>query len=220
MQRLRIISLLALTLALSAACTGPDRHRSAGSGLTDRVITPALWAGGPSDATGPMPAIDVRPATGGAVRGPIAMRHPVDGEKVRAYELRDGALSQLLTVTQGGAALGRVVEQRDGRPELRFSEDVVFPLGHWRQGEVRRFEAVEHTLFGPAAREITVEIIDLSHVHEGVPGSLSYRLSVRDAAGRLLSCEFSVYSPGRGRVLFDQSSLWDGGSCPDCPCDR
>ncbi|MFQ5565579.1 MAG: hypothetical protein ACE5EU_04375, partial [Paracoccaceae bacterium] len=124
-----------------------------------------------------------------------------------------------LTVTQGRAGLGRVLDQRPGLPEQRFTGDVVFPLGVWAEGEVREFEATEFTLFGPAQRLITLEILQLDHVHEEVAHSLSYRLSIRDAAGRVLECEVSVYSPGRGLVAFEASSYWRGsGGCAACPC--
>ena len=93
--------------------------------------------------------------------------------------------------------------------------DVVFPLGVWAEGEVRQFEATEFTLFGPARRLITLEILDLDHVYEGVAHSLSYRLTIRDEPGRVLNCEISVYSPGRGLVAFEASNYWQGASDGD-----
>lgn len=163
-----------------------------------------------------MPATDGRPA----IRGPFETRHPVDGRPIQAYEriaIHEGSRKrQLLTVTQQGAALGRVLDDRSGLPERRFASDVVFPLGIWRQGEAREFEAVEFTLLGPALRLITLDVQDIDHVHDGVAHSLRYRLTIRDEARRVLGCEVSVYSPGLGLAAFEASSYWQG--CANCPC--
>jgi hypothetical protein len=139
---------------------------------------------------------------------------------IQAYEriaIHEGSRKrQLLTVTQQGAALGRVLDDRSGLPERRFASDVVFPLGIWRQGEAREFEAVEFTLLGPALRLITLDVQDIDHVHDGVAHSLRYRLTIRDEARRVLGCEVSVYSPGLGLAAFEASSYWQG--CANCPC--
>jgi hypothetical protein len=187
-----------------------------GTQLIGRFVTPELWAG---QAT----ATNTRsPATGGGpvVLGPIEMRHPIDGHLILAYErvvhLESGRKRQLLTVTQDGAGLGRVLDSRAGQPERRFAGDVIFPLGVWRQGEMREFKATEHTLLGPALRQITLEIMDVDHIHNGVANSLRYRLTIRDEARRVLDCEVSVYSPGLGLVAFEASSYWQG--CNTCPC--
>ena len=208
-----------LALALASCGGSPEVVSVAG-----RMVTPELWAGVASSGDGAVPGIDVRSGDGQVtIRGPLKTRHPVDGRPIRSYEriarLAQGRKRQLLTVTQGRAGLGRVLDQRPGLPERRFTGDVVFPLGVWTEGEVREFEAIEFTLFGPARRLITLEILQLDHVHEEVAHSLSYRLSIRDEAGRVLDCEVSVYSPGRGLVAFESSSYWRGSSgCTTCPC--
>ena len=157
------------------------------------------------------------------IRGPFIMPHPIDGRPIQAYErvalLEEGRKRQLLTVTQDGAGLGRVLEERTGMPMRRFTGDVVFPQGVWRQGEAREFKATELTLLGPALRWITLEVLDIDNVHDGVAHSLRYRLTIRDEALRVLDCEVSVYSPGRGLVAFEASSYWRGSSgCTSCPC--
>jgi len=211
----------ALLLAL-AACGG-DGGRSdppPATAAAIRVITVDLWAGARTSTPGTLPAVDRRSADGTAIHGPLALASPADGRPIQAYErlaqTGQGARRQLLAVDQGGAGLGRLLDEVPGQPAKRYSGDVVFPLGLWRQGEARRFEATELTLFGPAARRITLEIVDIDHIHQGVPNSLSYRLAIEDAAGRLLSCEHSVYSPGRGLVAFRARGHFDG--CDACPC--
>jgi len=217
---------LLLVLALPS-CGGPgarDAPAPEAAVVAGRLVTPELWAGAATAGDGALPKVEARSGDGQVtIRGPVETRHPVDGRPIRSYErialLAEGRKRQLLTVKQGGTGLGRVLDQRPGLPERRFTGDVVFPLGVWAQGEVREFEAIEFTLFGPARRLITLEILDLDHVYEGVAHSLSYRLSIRDEAGRVLDCEVSVYSPGRGLVAFEASSYWRAGrGCTACPC--
>jgi hypothetical protein len=220
-DRLRRLVRAALLLVL-AACGGDGGRNDppAAAAMVVRVITIDLWAGAGTGAPGVLPAVDRHGEDGTAIRGPLALADPVDGTPIQAYErvsrTGQGERRQLLAVDQGGAGLGRVLDDVPGQPEKRYTGDVVFPLGLWRQGEARRFEATELTLFGPAARRITVEIVDIDHVHQGVPNSLSYRLTIEDAAGRVLSCEHSVYSPGRGLVAFRARGHFDG--CDACPC--
>ncbi len=221
--RRRVPWLCALLLVLAvASCGGPPEPEAVA--VAGRLVTPELWAGAAGSGDGALPEVDVRSGDGQVtIRGPAEIRHPVDGHRIGSYErialLDEGRKRQLLTVTQNRAGLGRVLDQRPGLPERRFTGDVVFPLGVWAEGEVRAFEATEFTLFGPAQRLITLEILQLDHVHEGVAHSLSYRLSIRDAAGRVLDCEVSVYSPGRGLVAFEASIYWrGGGGCTACPC--
>ena len=208
--------LFVLTLALVLpSCGGPGEPEAPAS-VAARFITPELWSGTAIAGQGGVPATDGRPA----IRGPFETRHPVDGRPIQAYEriaIHEGSRKrQLLTVTQQGAALGRVLDDRSGLPERRFASDVVFPLGIWRQGEAREFEAVEFTLLGPALRLITLDVQDIDHVHDGVAHSLRYRLTIRDEARRVLGCEVSVYSPGLGLAAFEASSYWQG--CANCPC--
>jgi hypothetical protein len=220
--------LFALLLVLAvASCGGPgerDTPAPEAAAVVGRLITPELWAGAATAGEGGLPKVDVRSGDGRVtIRGTLEIRHPVDGRPIRSYErialLAQGRKRQILTITQDRAGLGRVLDQRPGLPERRFTGDVVFPLGVWAEGEVREFEATEFTLFGPARRLITLEILQLDHVHAGVAHSLNYRLTIRDEAGRVLDCEVSVYSPGRGLAAFEASGYWRAGSgCNACPC--
>jgi len=216
--------LLALALASCSDRAGRDTPVPETAPVDSRMLTPGLWAGAATAGQGPLPAVDFRSGDGQlTIRGLIDVRHPVGDHPIKAYErtvhLQQGRKRQLLTITQDGAALGRVQEQSSGLPDRGFTGDIVFPLGIWSQGEAREFEATEYTLFGPALRLIALEILEIDHVYDGVAHSLSYRLSTRDEAGRVLDCEVSVYSPGRGLVAFEASSLWISGTgCTACPC--
>jgi hypothetical protein len=219
-----------LLLAVLAGCGGgAEREAAERPGkILVRVITPDLWAGAAQPGglqPGVLPAIEVKSSGGPSIQGPIEVEDTAGGGRVWAYlrttEGAGGQRLQLLTLTQGGAGLGRIRDVTTGLPERRFAGDVVFPLGPWRQGEIRQFEATEFTLAGPALRRLTLEILDLDFVHRGVAHSLAYRLTTRDAAARVIGCETSVYSPGAGRVSFEASSGWSmSAGCSACPCPR
>lgn len=212
--------ILALLLVLMLpSCGGSDQRSAvaADPAVAGRFITPELWAGGG----------EALHASNGrlSIRGPFTMNHPAGGHRIQAYErislLGGNHKRQLLTITQNGAGLGRVLDERTGLPTRRFTGDIVFPTGVWKQGEVREFMATEHTLFGPAQRIITLEILKIDSVYGGVAHSLSYRLAIRDEAGRILDCEQSVYSPGLGLVAFEANSYWRADSgCKSCPCQN
>lgn len=221
--------LAAVLLAALAGCGGaaPETGPRPGE-IVSRVITPDLWAGRtrPRPAAAPsgaLPVVDARKPGGPRIQGPVEVADPAGGGRVLAYRrivpLSGGERLQLLTLTQGGAGLGRILEVTAGLPERRFAGDVVFPLGLWKQGEIRDFAATEITLAGPAQRRVTIEILDLDFVHGGAAHSLAYRLTVRDAAARVIGCETSVYSPGAGLVRHEASSGWSMSSgCSACPC--
>jgi hypothetical protein len=218
-----VLALLAAAVLAGCAVTGGRADPEPGQ-MASRVITPELWAGKVISTTGNLPSVDAR-ADGGrlSIRGPLSVRNPVDGTAVAAYERvavqADGTRRELITVTQDGAGLGRVLDASAGLPDRRFAGDVVFPLGLWHQGEKRSFEATEFGLLGPMARNVELEIVDIDFVFGDVPHSLSYRLTVRDEAGRVLSCAESVYSPGRGLVDYQGRSYWPPAeACPACPC--
>ena len=213
----------ALLVLVLAACggDGPDTRQD-----SPRVITLGLWAGLGAGAApaGALPVIEVVGRSGATLRGPLPTTDPVGGGTILAYEriaeTKQGRRRQILHVTQDGAGLGRVLDAAedgaDAMPDRIFSGDVVFPLGRWNAGETRQFMAVEHTLFGPAQRYLHIEILELDFVHDGIDHSLAYRLTVRDEAERVLSCEYAVYSPGVGLAASKTGSQWsDGGSCED-----
>lgn len=173
-----------------------------------RVLDIALWAGAPaSDAE--LPRVDT---VGGRnqnrrIRGPIRWRNPTTGERLRVYERtktgRRRQKRQLLTPTHGGQGLGRVLDERSDAPIRYFEDDIIFPLGPWRDRERRTFSAVEQTVVGPAPRRIEIFVRDLDFIFDDTPGALRYDWTARDAADRVIYRERYVYAPGRGLVAFE-----------------
>jgi len=218
-----------VVLAALAGCgASGTADRPKADRIVSRVITADLWSGttaahSGSVVAGDLPRVDLQTAGGLSIQGPVEVDGPPGSGRVRAYmrttSASDKQRLQLIAVTQGGAGLGRVRDMATGLPDRHFAGDVVFPLGLWKQGEIRQFEATEFTVAGPARRLVTLEIMDLDFVYEGTAHSLAYRLTIRDAANRVIDCETSVYSPGAGLVRFDASSGWSVSSvCTACPC--
>jgi hypothetical protein len=218
---------LVLLAFLPVACGVPDVAEPVGPGAASpasRVITIALWAGRDEVRTGvglAAPAVIRRgPVT---ISGPLDLPDPVTGESLVAYErvaaTPQGPRRQLFSETHDGAGLGRILDERTGHPVRQFSGDLIFPLGEWKKGERRSFTATEHTVLGPARRQITIAILEIDYSYRSVPHSMSYILTIGDAAGRMLSCERYVFSPGVGLAALETDGIGpDGNGCKDCPC--
>jgi hypothetical protein len=216
-----------LLALLPVACGAPDVQEPANlsaASSSSRVITIALWAGHDEARAGVDSAapsvIQHGPVT---ISGPIHLPHPVSGEIVQAYEriatTPQGPRRQLFSQTHGGAGLGRLLDERTDLAARHFTGDVIFPLGKWKKGERRSFVAVEHTVLGPARRRITIMIPEIDYAYRNVLHSMAYILTIEDAAGRMLSCERYVYSPGVGLVAFATDGIGpDGNGCNTCPC--
>lgn len=216
-----------LTAFLPAACGAPDPQAPATIGAaspSSRVITINLWAGHDLVEAGGRPAAPVTIQNGTVtISGPFNLPHPVTGERVLAYErvatTPQGPRRQLLSTTDDGAGLGRLLDERTGLPARRFEGDLIFPLGEWTKGEQRRFSAIEHTALGPARRQITITVPEIDFTFRNVPRSMAYILTIADAAGRILTCERYVYSPGIGLAAFESDRIGpDGDGCNACPC--
>ena len=89
--------------------------------------------------------------------------------------------------------LGRVFDSR--YPQLGCRGEVKFPLGHWKQGEVREYRLD----CARGARPLRVTIEEIDFVHAGVPHSLRFHWLFMEGRGRGTDMRY-VYSPLRGLV--------------------
>jgi hypothetical protein len=89
--------------------------------------------------------------------------------------------------------LGRVFDSR--YPQLGCRGEVKFPLGHWKQGEVREYQL--DCTRGKRPLKVTIEEIDF--VYDGVPHSLRFHWLFMEGRGRGTDMRY-VYSPLRGLV--------------------
>ena len=185
------------------AATEPDGQRRF---IPMQLIVPGVWDG---TRRIDLPSAAGHDAEGTQWSGPGDWRHPQTGQTLTVYDRRrtnrrEGTVEQKLAVRTDGAAIGRVFDSRFGG--LTCDQEAKFPLGEWRQGEVRTFEYVCVSSRGgqPVERRrqarITIEALDYEHV--GVPHSLRFAWRFSDAkTGEVLDHRTYAFSPGRGLVL-------------------
>jgi hypothetical protein len=82
-----------------------------------------------------------------------------------------------------------------GSPASIFAIAIGFPLGRWKQGEVREYQL--DCARGGRPLKVTIEEIDF--VHDGVPHSLRFHWLFMEGHGRGTDMRY-VYSPLRGLV--------------------
>jgi hypothetical protein len=168
-----------------------------------QLVVPGVWNGAPQLD---LPRADGLDAEGTVWSGPAQWRNPLTGQVVRAYNRhrsnsREGAVEQKMALRTDGAAIGRVSDSRNGA--FICDQEAKFPLGIWRQGEVRSFEYMCLANRGgkiverPRAARITIE--ELDYEYNGVPHSLRFAWRYTDRqSGEVLDHRTYIFSPGRG----------------------
>ena len=171
-----------------------------------QLIVPGDWDGARR--------IDLPVATGSDAEGtvwsgPREWRNPYSRQALMAYDRsrstrREGLVEQKMALRADGAGIGRVSDSRFGG--LVCDQDAKFPLGLWKQGEIRTFEYPcltkkgEQTIELRRAARITIE--ELDYAYEGVLHSLrfAWRFTDRDS-GEVLDHRTYIFVPGRGLVF-------------------
>ena len=194
---LRRRDLLCFAILATATVAAPARGtadawdaavRSDAAGRQVRFIPPELYAGAPwsgerAVALRPMrvttrpqvpadhPAITISyPAALPGAPGVLALRRVRHGR-------RSGTVEQYFVVNERGDGLGRLADFRPGRARPEMAECFKFPLGEWRQGEMR------------TCRESTIRIIEIDFTYAGAPHALMFRWNDEGTY---------VFAPGRG----------------------
>ncbi len=128
-------------------------HKQVWEAATDRaaqsrfvpmqLIVPSAWDG---TRRIDMPIVkEVEDSEGTAWTGPEEWRNPHTGQMLTAYDRRrenrrEGLVVQKMAVRADGSAIGRIYDSRFGG--LVCDHEAKFPLGVWKQGEVRTFDYV------------------------------------------------------------------------------
>jgi hypothetical protein len=156
-----------------------------------RFIPVELWTGAPWDGT---QEIRMAPAAlDFGRRGEKSIKGPLAWNGIEVYErLNEGKLQRFALRTDR-TGLGRVYDSRTR--DLGCREEVKFPLGRWKQGEVREYELQCWRSSHPL--RVTIEEIDF--VYDGVPHSLRFHWLFKGGNGRGTDMRY-VYSPLRGLV--------------------
>ncbi|MDA0655269.1 MAG: hypothetical protein O2912_02505 [Proteobacteria bacterium] len=140
------------------------------------------------------------------ITGPIDWRDLRTGKTIKAYRrlhLKHNK-EQIFTITQNGQALGRVF---DSRRDATISGGAKFPLGLWRQGEKRVFQADYHWTNGETSkRRMTITILKLDFEHAGEAHCLKFRWTTEKLGeGRLRDDNNYTYCPGKGLVDWEDN---------------
>ena len=191
----RIAGLAALMLGCMTLAGAPAIAETA-----SRFIPVELWTGGAwnGDEGIRLPKLDFSFGRDShkRIRGPIDWIRPGSGpragEKLKVYERLNRDKRQLFALRRDGQGLGRV---DDSRYDRNCIDAVKFPLGRWKQGEVRHFSFP----CGDRIRKVTLTILDLDFTHGGVEHSLRYRW-VADGGTRRGTDNVYIFSPGQGMV--------------------
>jgi hypothetical protein len=168
-----------------------------------QLIVPGVWDG---TRQIDMPIAGGLDAEGTVWTGPQQWRQPHTGEMLTVYDRRrntprEGPVEQKMAIRLDGSAIGRVFDSRFGG--LVCDQEAKFPLGVWKQGEVRTFDYVCLTTRGGRVVELRrtarITIEDLDYEYNGIPHSLrfAWRFSDRDS-GEVFDHRTYIFSPGRG----------------------
>jgi hypothetical protein len=189
------LPLAALCLALAGAARADDWsawQRAYDPATRTRFIPVELWSGAPWDGK---QEIRMAPAAlDFGERGDKYIKGPMVWNGIEVYErLSRQDVLQRFALRDDRTGLGRVYDSR--ARDLGCRGEVKFPLGRWKQGEVREYELPCYR--GNQPLKVTIEEIDF--VYEGVPHSLRFHWLFRGGNGRGTDMRY-VYSPLRGLV--------------------
>jgi hypothetical protein len=187
-----LLHALCLMLAQSArAADWSAWQRAYDPATRTRFIPVELWTGTPWDGT---QEIRMAPAAlEFGRRGDKNIKGPKLWNGIQVYERLNRDKLQLFAVRDDRTGLGRVFDSR--YPQLGCRGEVKFPLGLWKQGEVREYQL--ECARGTRPLKVTIEEIDF--VYDGVPHSLRFHWLFMEGRGRGTDMRY-VYSPLRGLV--------------------
>ena len=166
-----------------------------------QLIVPGTWDG---ERRIELPPAGRHDAEGTVWTGPEEWRHPQTGQTLTVYDRRrtnrrEGSVEQKMAVRTDGAAIGRAWDSRSGG--LACDQEAKFPLGVWKQGEVRVFDYACQTPRGVRRRTSRITIEEIDYEYNGMPHSLRFAWRYADAAsGEVLDHRTYILSPGRGLV--------------------
>src|SRR6185436_9808131 len=185
----RVLLLIALCLAFADVARAEDWsawQRAYDPATRTRFIPVVLWDG-TQEIHMPPAALEF------GRRGDKSIIGPTTWNGIQVYERLNRDKLQRFAIRDDRTGLGRVFDSR--YPQLGCRGEVKFPLGHWKQGEVREYQ-LDCTR---GKRPLTVTIEEIDFVYDGVPHSLRFHWLFMEGRGRGTDMRY-VYSPLRGLV--------------------
>ena len=208
---LLLISVTALAPCPLVAADFNVWEASINSQTKERFIPVEVWTGTEWDGKKElkMPRVDGtyrhRTATY-YIRGPTGWKHPVTGQTSVVYErinpgkYKDDDKSQLFTINQDQSGLGRLFDGRPGRDTRTYSGGLKFPLGLWKEDEIKSFV---YKVWGTTETERTetITIKQMNFTYQGTPYCLEIYWTATDRSGRkTYDRQTYVYCPGKSMV--------------------
>lgn len=192
----RVLVLLLWAPAALAADPDPWASRPEPLGAT-RFIPVELWSGLAWDGGRELRLAPLASAEGAGERrlsGPHPWVRREGAMPIQVYEKADPDNRQLFAIASSGQGLGRAWDERRKR---ECEDEVIFPLGVWRQGETRTFHVRCNGGRLQRRLKLTIERIDFEH--QGRPHSLQFLWRIDGGPGRGEETRF-IFSPGLGLV--------------------
>ena len=191
---------LALVLLLAGQARAADWaawERSVDRSSGRRFIPVELFTGTEWDGTQAIRLVPAKLEFGKrgekSLAGPMDWTPPNASTPIQVYERINRDKRQLFALRDDQTGLGRVLDSRYGN-SVCLGESK-FPLGFWKQGEVRDYQVYCRNDVRPL--RITIEQIDFTH--DGVPHSLRFHWLLNQGRGRATDMRY-VYSPLKGLV--------------------
>ncbi len=153
--------------------------------------------------------VDLTDAGGDRWTGPVDDKDIQSGEHITAYvrerdERIEGRVIQRFALRKEGDGFGRVYDSRFGG--IFCAGEIKFPVGTWKEGEVRRNEFLCKGPSGRMTRRVnTITIERLDFPCRGVEHCLQFRW-LHEAEGRAAPLDHRRYilAPGLGLVVHDR----------------
>jgi len=134
--------------------------------------------------------------------GPKSWTHPKTGRSLTVYfRSRAGrnAADQIFAVRDDQAAIGRVADSRFGITAC--DQEPKYPLGFWRQGEVRTYGFTCWYGDKPRAKVTTITIEELDYTLDGAAHCLRHGWILRDKGEqKTIDHRVYIFCPDRGMV--------------------
>jgi len=172
--------LTAICLALTGVARAEDWspwQRAYDPATRTRFIPVELWTGTHWDGTQEIRMVPAALQFG--PRGDKSIKGPTTWNGIEVYERLNRGKLQLFAIRDDRTGLGRVFDSR--YPDLGCQGEVKFPLGRWKQGEVREYY-LNCGRGRPRPLKVTIEDIDF--VYDGVPHSLRFHWLLMEGRGR------------------------------------
>ena len=168
-----------------------------------QLIVPGVWDG---TRRIDLPIAEWGDAEETVWTGPVDWRNPYTGQTLTVYDRRrtnkrEGLVEQKMAIRVDGSAIGRVYDSRFGG--LVCDQEAKFPLGVWKQGEVRTYDYVCLTtrngqvVTQRRTARITIEELDYRYI--GIAHSIRFAWRYSDSdSGKVVDHRTYIFSPGRG----------------------